>query len=633
MSNLATKYRPKTFEDVTEQKLVVEIIRNMCEGKNLDNRNFLLIGSAGCGKTTLARIMANVLNEGKGEPIEIDAASHSGVEHMREIVQQAQTYPVGMNWKVFILDECFSGDTKVLTNKGFKRFDSLDKTELIAQYTDDGKIEFIEPIRYIHKPYEGDMIRFYPNSNVPRSVLMTPGHMQPIYNWYTHKTFTDEIGQTVIHAGDVVLRSGIGTGDNSNLSDIDKLRFITVLRGRNIGDDKWVVKLEDTIQVARFHDLLISCNVDYEEATDAYDTSFIYEISNVSIDLYDMFDLNMGYDRANQFVDELFYWTDTLREITMSADCGPSFRFLSPVLTLAGYAVGEGMDLSNSYMHKTQYDYYTPRIEHTTYNGDVYCVEVPSHKIIVQANGLTFVTGNCHALSSASWQSALKCLESSPAKSIFCFCTTNPEKIPATILSRVQTFQLSKISLNGIISRLKYVIECENKEGRGITYTEDAISFIAKLANGGMRDSLTLLDKALAYSTDLTNETLQASLNLPNYDDYFALLNACAKKDNAKIAQIIHTVYNSGVNFVKWFEGFHSFVINVVKYIFLQDINATMIPSHYADKISKYGTAHSVVCLKLANKLLAMNSELKSTQYLQEVALTHLCTVPTSGGK
>ena len=73
--------------------------------------------------------------------------------------------------------------------------------------------------------------------------------------------------------------------------------------------------------------------------------------------------------------------------------------------------------------------------------------------------------------------------------------------------------------------------------------------------------------------------------------------------------------------------------MNVVKYIFLQDINLTMIPSHYQEKISKYGSAHSIVCLKLANKLLKLNYELKTTQYLQEVALTHLCQLPKKGEK
>ena len=251
----------------------------------------------------------------------------------------------------------------------------------------------------------------------------------------------------------------------------------------------------------------------------------------------------------------------------------------------------------------------------------------------VGCNFKVFVVDECHSISNAGWQILLKTLEEGPAKTVFIFCTTNPEKIPATILSRVQTFQLSKISLQGINNRLVHIIECEKAEGRNITYTEDAVNYIAKLANGGMRDAITLLDKALAYSDDISSENLAKALNLPNYDDYFTLLKAIAKKDNKAIASTIHKVYNSGVNFVKWFEGFHSFICNIVKYIFLQDINATMIPSYYQDTISNYGSAHSALCLKLANKLVQLNHELKNTQYLQELALTYLCVVPKKGDK
>lgn len=237
-----------------------------------------------------------------------------------------------------------------------------------------------------------------------------------------------------------------------------------------------------------------------------------------------------------------------------------------------------------------------------------------------------FIVDECHSLSSQAWQALLKTLEESPAKSVFIFCTTNPEKIPATILSRVQTFQLSKISLESICNRLIHVLDAEIAEGRTITYEPEAVNYIAKLANGGMRDALTLLDKALAYSDNISSQTLSQALGLPNYDDYFILLSAVAKKDNETITNVVHTVYNSGVNFVKWFESFHSFVINIVKYIFLQDINKTMIPGHYADKIANYTTAHSNICLKLANTLIKLNQELKATNYQQEIALTYLCS-------
>ena len=189
----------------------------------------------------------------------------------------------------------------------------------------------------------------------------------------------------------------------------------------------------------------------------------------------------------------------------------------------------------------------------------------------------------------------------------------------------MQTFRLSKISLDGITNRLKYICDSEIAEGRDIHYNENALRYIAKLGKGGMRASIQLLDRALAYSSEITLKHLSVALDLPNYDDYFVLLNGIAKKDNATVIGIVNDVYDSGTNFIRWFEGFHSFVCQIVKYIFLQDINKTMIPAYYQDKISKYGSAHAALCLKLALILIKMNYELKTTNYLQEVAITYLC--------
>ena len=241
-----------------------------------------------------------------------------------------------------------------------------------------------------------------------------------------------------------------------------------------------------------------------------------------------------------------------------------------------------------------------------------------------------FILDEVHAFSPAAWQSALKTLEEQPARSIFLLCTTNPEKIPATRLSRVQTFQLTKISLDGIYNRLIYIINHENSEGKNIIYEEEAVRYIAKLAQGGMRDAITNLEQVLAYTPNITSQAVQEALSLPAYDDYFKLLNAYAKKQNDVLVSIIDNVYNSGVNFIKWFEGFFSFVTNIVKYIYTKDINSTMIPSTYQDKIQGYSIAHAALCLKLSKMLVKMIQELKGTQYLQELAITYLCTPQTA---
>lgn len=236
------------------------------------------------------------------------------------------------------------------------------------------------------------------------------------------------------------------------------------------------------------------------------------------------------------------------------------------------------------------------------------------------------VMDEAHSMSRPAWDALLKCLEDQVGSTVWVFATTNPEKIPSTITSRVQTFKLSKISTTNIIKRLKFILDSEIKEGREITYTEDALSYIARLSGGGLRDAITLLDKSLAFGNNIDSELLERALDLPSYDGYFNLLNALVRKDNASITGIVDQVYNSGTNFIKWFEGFHSFLCNIVKYVFLKDISRTMIPYHYQDKIQKYNEQHAFVCLKLANVVLAMNKDLKGTQYLMETAMTYLCS-------
>lgn len=239
-----------------------------------------------------------------------------------------------------------------------------------------------------------------------------------------------------------------------------------------------------------------------------------------------------------------------------------------------------------------------------------------------------------HSLSSAAFQALLISLENQVGNTIWIGCTTNPEKIPATIISRVQTFKLSKISTENIQKRLKFILDSEIAEGRQLTYTDEALGYLAKYAQGGMRDAITNLDKALAFGSDVTIELLEKALDLPNYDDYLNLLNALVKKDNSEITAIADRVYNSGTNFVRWFEGFHSFLCNIVKYIFLKDISRTMIPSHYADKLEKYGMQHAAICLRLSNVVMTMTKDLKSTQYQLETAMTYLCSpvVPKKEG-
>lgn len=119
MKSLAVKYRPKTFDDVLGQDAVKIILKQQLESGNIHSA-MLFCGPSGDGKTTTARIFANELNRGKGNPIEMDAASHNGVDDVREICKMAGTKAIDVGpdgYKIFIIDEAHS-----ISNTGWQAF-------------------------------------------------------------------------------------------------------------------------------------------------------------------------------------------------------------------------------------------------------------------------------------------------------------------------------------------------------------------------------------------------------------------------------------------------------------------------------------------------------------------------------
>ena len=114
-----------------------------------------------------------------------------------------------------------------------------------------------------------------------------------------------------------------------------------------------------------------------------------------------------------------------------------------------------------------------------------------------QATYKVYIIDEVHMLSTGAFNALLKTLEEPPKNVIFILATTEPHKIPATIISRTQRFDFRRITNDEIIQRLRYIIEQEE-----IAYDEEALSVIARCANGGMRDALSLLDQVISFSDD-----------------------------------------------------------------------------------------------------------------------------------
>ncbi len=114
-----------------------------------------------------------------------------------------------------------------------------------------------------------------------------------------------------------------------------------------------------------------------------------------------------------------------------------------------------------------------------------------------QATYKVYIIDEVHMLSTGAFNALLKTLEEPPKNVIFILATTEPHKIPATIISRTQRFDFRRITNDEIIQRLRYILEQEE-----IAYEEEALSVIARCANGGMRDALSLLDQVILFSDD-----------------------------------------------------------------------------------------------------------------------------------
>lgn len=223
-----------------------------------------------------------------------------------------------------------------------------------------------------------------------------------------------------------------------------------------------------------------------------------------------------------------------------------------------------------------------------------------------------FIIDEAHSLSNSAWQAMLKTLEEPPAKSIFIFCTTDPQKIPKTILSRVQRYDFQRISQEGISIRLTDIYDMEigiptDKQNEICT----AIEYIAKLAEGGMRDAITMMDKCLSYSPELTIENIVKALGIANYDIMFSLLDGLIEHKAQFVLEQIDSIYSSGIDMKQFIKSFTEFVLDVCKYGLTKDFSMIRIPNIYDSELKQFGDYEFFVSAELLKMLIALNNEIK----------------------
>lgn len=234
-----------------------------------------------------------------------------------------------------------------------------------------------------------------------------------------------------------------------------------------------------------------------------------------------------------------------------------------------------------------------------------------------------YIIDECHSISNTGWQAFLKLIEEPPAKTIFIFATTDPQKIPRTILSRVQRYDFKLISEEGIVSRLQYILGVEdtqllcNTDGEEkYSWDNDALEYIAKLSEGHMRDAISLMDKCLAFNPDLTLENVVNALGTVDYSVMRTLSDRIISNSTAEVIHLIEDINASGKDIKQFINQYVKFLIDVQKYAIGCSFKYIQLPATTENKnwLSEKDGEDFDILYGVFKRMVKLNSNVKWSQ-------------------
>ena len=244
---------------------------------------------------------------------------------------------------------------------------------------------------------------------------------------------------------------------------------------------------------------------------------------------------------------------------------------------------------------------------------------VDAQQTSIESEYKIYIIDECHMLTTAAWNAALKLIEEPPSNSIFIFCTTNPDKIPETILTRVQRFDFKRLTIKEISDRLEFILN----EEFNTSYDINALIRIAAMSNGFMREAVSLLEKCLGYSTTINLNNVETVLGLVKFDTLFNLLDALVKKDESLSLTIVEDLKSSSTNTLFIIDSILEFLINCTKYQKTKNIELTTFSKCYEEKLKLY-TDDLMLYVERFLKFRVMSNTLQSDTILN-VAILDLC--------
>jgi DNA polymerase-3 subunit gamma/tau len=237
-----------------------------------------------------------------------------------------------------------------------------------------------------------------------------------------------------------------------------------------------------------------------------------------------------------------------------------------------------------------------------------------------------YIIDEVHMLSTGAFNALLKTLEEPPAHVIFILATTEPHKIPATILSRCQRFDFKRITTDDIAVRLKQVIGDE-----GIKVDDQGLRLIARVSEGSMRDALSILDQCIAFNGDcIKYEDIVTVLGVVDHSFMFDIAQSIADKNANQAVKLIDRLIMDGRDIVHFMDDFIEHFRNLLMCKVLEKSeNVLDMPKEMIAQLKEQSinfTQEKIInCIKVLSDAHSAAKWAANPRIILEIAVIKLC--------
>ena len=240
-----------------------------------------------------------------------------------------------------------------------------------------------------------------------------------------------------------------------------------------------------------------------------------------------------------------------------------------------------------------------------------------AQQVPIDCDFKVYIIDECHQMTKAAWDSALKLTEEPPAHAIFIFCTTNPLKIPETILSRVQRFDFKRVSKNDIADRLEFICN----EDLHCNYEKGALERIAALADGHVREAISKMETCLDYSNELTIENVSIALGVTRSESLINLINSLVTKDENGFLMTLEQLNSISTDLSVVYHNLLAMALDYSVYCELGNLNYTNIPSDLKDSLNRSYKDKLFIIVERLMKFIPHLNDKNSEAFLKVICL------------